>query len=118
MRRRHGLIAMTLGAALMGLSGCQGTTPPRRSAAVASSEPSLAMPGDPEPGRVASKPPTRKSGIVDRHPLLSKPRDLYDQSGNNTIVKAAGATLVGIPLGVYGELKQIVVGRPPDGVPR
>lgn len=115
MRRRHGLISATLGGiALLGLSGCQGGTPPKRNAAVASTEPPLTMPGDPKPGYVAEVPPSRTAGIVDRHPLLSRPRDVYDNAGSNKVVKVAGATLVGIPMGIVGELKQIVVGRPPD----
>jgi len=50
--------------------------------------------------------------FVDRHPLLSKPRDYYESSGNNKVVKTLAAGVVGVPAGLFGELKQIVVGRP------
>ena len=59
----------------------------------------------------------RQSPWVDRHPLFSKPRDYWDTSGDNKIVKAAAATFVGVPVGMYGEVKQIIVGAPP-GSPR
>src|SRR5262249_35114384 len=81
---------------------------------VASAEPRLTTP---ESGAaVAAVPPPRTLSWVDRHPLLYKPRDYYESSGNNTIVKATAATIVGIPVGVFGELRQIVVGAP--GQPR
>lgn len=115
MRRRHGWIVASLaGLALSGLAGCQGGLAPKRSVPIARSEPSLAMPGDPEPDIAAAAPARRPTGIVDRHPLFSKPRDVYENAGNNKIVKVAGATIVGIPMGVFGELRQIVVGRPPE----
>jgi hypothetical protein len=47
---------------------------------------------------------------VDRHPLFSKPRDYWETSGDNKVVKVAAATLVGVPAGIYGEVKQIIVG--------
>jgi hypothetical protein len=46
--------------------------------------------------------------------VLSKPREYWESSGNNTIVKAAAATFVGVPVGLFGEVRQIVVGSPPD----
>ena len=57
---------------------------------------------------------TRDVTMVDRHPLLSKPRDFYESSGNNKLVKAAAATFIGIPAGILGEARQIVVGKPPS----
>lgn len=88
-------------------SGCHSGPPSRP---VASAEPGLTTP---ESGTaVAAVPPPRTLSWVDRHPLLYKPRDYYESSGNNTIVKATAATLVGIPVGVFGELRQIVVGAP------
>lgn len=113
MRRRHGWIAAGLaGLALSCLAGCQSGLAPKRSVPITRSEPSLAMPGDPE--IAAAAPARRPSGIVDRHPLFSKPRDVYENAGTNKVVKVAGATIVGIPMGVIGELRQIVVGRPPE----
>jgi hypothetical protein len=49
---------------------------------------------------------------VDRHPLFSKPRDYWETSGENKVVKAAAATFVGVPVGLYGEVKQIIIGAP------
>ena len=92
----------------LGLSGCQGAGSPRR---VAVAEPGLAVPGD-SGTAIAEAPPAVT--IVDRHPLLSKPRDYYESSGNNKIVKTAAAAVIGVPAGVVGELRQIVVGRAPD----
>ncbi|GAC1327240.1 MAG: hypothetical protein NVSMB14_18130 [Isosphaeraceae bacterium] len=50
--------------------------------------------------------------FVDRHPLFYKPREYYDTSGTNTLRRTAAATFLGIPAGIYGELRQIVRGRP------
>ena len=64
---------------------------------------------------IAEGPTMLKSlSFVDRHPLFSKPRDYFESSGNNKVVKSAAAVVVGIPAGVFGELKQIVVGAPAD----
>ncbi len=57
--------------------------------------------------------PERTVTYVDRHPLFSKPRQYWESSGDNKIVKTAAATFVGVPAGIYGELKQIVVGTTP-----
>ena len=112
MRGRQRMVSGFLcGVALLGASGCQSGMPPKRT--IASREPSLAMPGDPQPGVVVQKPAAGGAvAFVERHPLLYKPKEMYENSGNNTIVKVAGATLVGIPVGIFGELRQIVVGRP------
>jgi hypothetical protein len=59
-------------------------------------------------------PPARTVTWVDRHPLFSKPRDYWDTSGDNKVVKAAAATFVGVPVGMYGEVKQIIVGTPQE----
>jgi hypothetical protein len=58
--------------------------------------------------------PAKTVGFVDRHPLFSKPRDYWESSGDNKVVKAAAATLVGVPVGLYGEVKQIIVGTQPE----
>ncbi|GAC1474604.1 MAG: hypothetical protein NVSMB9_25290 [Isosphaeraceae bacterium] len=101
-------VLLTLGV-ISGTTGCQSGSQRR----VASNEPGL---GDPlEPGTsVVEAPvkPARSTAWVDRHPLFSKPRDYYDKSGNNRVVKTAAATVIGIPAGLLGELRQIVVGAP------
>jgi hypothetical protein len=58
--------------------------------------------------------PAKTVSWVDRHPLFSKPRDYWDTSGDNKVVKAAAATFVGVPVGFYGEVKQIIVGTTPE----
>ncbi len=58
--------------------------------------------------------PPKTVGWVDRHPLFSKPRDYWETSGDNKIVKAAAATFVGVPVGVFGEVRQIIVGAPTE----
>jgi hypothetical protein len=87
--------------------GCQ-NGPSRRS--LASSEPTFSPPAGGT--AVVSTPAARPVTFVDRHPLFSKPREYYESSGDNRVVKSAAAVVVGVPAGVYGELKQIVVGSP------
>jgi hypothetical protein len=90
------------------LEGCQGTGS-RRPAP----EPPLAAATDPN-GTVAEATPPKTISYVDRHPLLSAPRDYWESSGDNKVVKTAAATFVGVPVGFYKEIKQIVVGTPPE----
>jgi hypothetical protein len=99
--------------AALAATGCQGM--PSRRAALASSEPSLNTPEEPGTAN-AHTTPSRTVTWVDHHPLFSKPREYYDGAGTNKAVKVAAATVVGIPVGIVGELKQIVVGRPPDPI--
>jgi len=61
---------------------------------------------------VLEAPPVRELTVVDRHPLLYKPRDYWDNAGDNRLVKAAAATFVGVPVGIVGEVRQIVAGSP------
>jgi hypothetical protein len=86
-------------------TGCQ-SAGPRKVAA----EPGLNEPGT---TIVQSAPPAGATLTwVDRHPLFSKPREYYENSGSNKVVKTAAATVIGIPAGIFGEVKQIVVGAP------
>jgi hypothetical protein len=114
MRRSLRMAFLLMGVSLLGgLTGCQsGASPQRRIAA--KPEPGLTSVDDPGAGSLVAKatPPPQET-FVDRHPLFSKPRDYYESSGNNTLVKVAGATIVGVPVGIFGELRQIVVGSPP-----
>ena len=91
-------------------TGCQGGLSKRT---IASAEPALSpIKGD---APVVVEAPTPKGmAFVDRHPLFSKPREYYDSTSSNTFVKSAAAVVVGVPAGIFGELKQIVVGAPPD----
>lgn len=94
---------------LLVASGCH-SAPSRQM--VASTEPSLAAPSEPNVTVVDTQPP-RTVTWTDRHPLFTKPREYYAKSGDNKVVKAAAATVIGVPAGVVGELKQIVVGTTP-----
>ncbi len=64
-------------------------------------------------GTVVESIPAQPATFVDRHPLLWKPREYYDTTATGPIGKTAAATFVGVPAGILGELKQIVVGIPP-----
>jgi hypothetical protein len=63
---------------------------------------------------VVAATPAREVTWADRHPLFTKPREYYENSGKNKVVKATAATVIGIPAGFFGEMKQIVVGAPPE----
>ncbi len=106
----------TVAALLMALaaSGCTGG-PSKRT--LASSEPAL-VPSDPDVTIVdRAKPVPSTVSVVDRHPLLSKPREYYDKTDSNKVAKTAAAGLIGVPAGIYGEFKQIIVGAPPGPAP-
>ncbi len=105
---RGRLLRMLVGLMVVAVTGCAGGGPRRK---VAVAEPNVDLSGEADDTVVASPPP-RGVTFVDRHPLLSKPRDYYENSGDNKAVKTIAATVVGIPAGVLGELKQIVVGKP------
>jgi len=66
----------------------------------------------PATGSVANTPPAKQISFVDRHPLFRKPQQYYDKTNSNKAVKTAAAAFVGVPSGLVGELKQIVVGKP------
>ena len=107
---RGRFLASLTGLVILAVSGCAGGGPGRR---VVAAEPGAALPG--EEDTVVVGPPAQARGVtfVDRHPLLSKPRDYYESSGNNKFVKTMAAGVIGVPAGVVGELRQIVVGRDP-----
>jgi hypothetical protein len=98
-----------LALAIVAATGCHGRQ--KRSP-----EPTLDMGapiGSLEGPIVQVDPPHQVSG-VDRHPLLAAPRDMYNNTNSNKIVKVGAATVVGVPMGLYGEVKQIFVGVPPS----
>jgi hypothetical protein len=96
--------------AVVAAPGCQ-SGPSKQT--LASAEPALSPPI--EGGTTVVAAPAPKSvTFVERHPLFYKPRDYYESSGTNPVVKSAAAVVVGVPVGIYGELKQIVVGTPPQ----
>jgi len=96
--------------------GCQ-SAGTKRPSTVISPAPAVSDAGslDGEPAdRTVSSAPPRTMTFVDRHPLFKKPREYWDTSGDKKIVKAAAATFIGVPAGFVGEVKQIIVGAPPD----
>jgi hypothetical protein len=119
-RNRYGWIWGALASSLLvavTVAGCQGAGGRNR---VTRAEPTLSgninddvVIGD-SPAVAAAPAPARTVGVVDRHPLFSKPRDYWESSGDNKIVKAAAATFIGVPAGFFGEMKQIVVGAPAE----
>jgi hypothetical protein len=110
MCKHRWLAAVAIGVVTVACAGCQGTGSRKRASAP---EPGLSGALD-SGGSVAETTPAKSVTYVDRHPLLSKPRDYWESSGDNKIVKAAAATLVGVPVGIFGEVRQIVVGAPPE----
>lgn len=100
-------VALVLVLGVAAFSGCQSSAQRRVATAP---EPGLDGPG----AAVVAAParPASTVTFVDRHPLFSKPRDYYESSGQNKVVKVAAATVIGVPVGLFGELKQIVVGAP------
>jgi hypothetical protein len=116
--RTLGLFGLVLATSLC-VAGCQGGLK-RRNALAA--EPSLdPMAGVGSDTTLASADPAVGSvgqkTWVDRHPMFSKPREYYNNTNSNAVVKGAAATVVGVPAGLMGEMKQIVVGRPANPAP-
>ena len=107
--RAHRWLAASL--ILLG-TGCH-SNPSTRSLASSTAEPALLPPTEPG-ATVVQTQPTRELTWADRHPLFIKPREYYDNSGSNRVVKAAAATVIGVPAGIIGELKQIVSGSRPE----
>ena len=101
-------------AAALAAPGCSG--PSKRT--LASTEPGLStVPGDSGVVVADRGKPVAGETWVDRHPLFSKPRQYYESTGNNKVAKTAAAAVIGVPAGIYGEIKQIVVGTPPTPAP-
>jgi hypothetical protein len=101
--------ALGLSVLLLTVGGCRGSGSRRASAP----EPGLSGALD-SGGNVAETPPAKTITYVDRHPIFSKPRDYWENAGDNKIVKAGAATFIGVPSGIYNEMKQIVVGTQPE----
>ncbi|MDG3003892.1 hypothetical protein [Paludisphaera mucosa] len=111
MSRLRVFAFLTLATAVLAISGCHSGG--RRSAV--GGEPALSG-LDAEDKAYLDAPAARQETVVDRHPLFAKPREYWENSGDNRIVKAAAATFVGVPVGFVGEVKQIFVGAPPTVV--
>jgi hypothetical protein len=107
MRGYHWTV-VALVATLAASTGCSGGPSTRT---LASSEPGLSAESE---GSVVTraKPTPSSVTFVDRHPLFYKPRDYYEKTESNKVARTAAAAVIGVPAGIYGELKQIVVGAP------
>jgi hypothetical protein len=53
----------------------------------------------------------QEKSFVDRHPLLSAPRNYYRDSSDKVVVKVLAGTFVGVPVGVAQEVWQIGYGQ-------
>ncbi|MEW4566484.1 hypothetical protein AB1L88_01325 [Tautonia sp. JC769] len=67
-------------------------------------DPALNDPMVTQPGRAT---------FVDRHPMLRKPVEYYQSAKPNPAHRLASAAFIGVPVGIFGELRQIIVGCPP-----
>ena len=107
MRALQHAIVLLLAPTCLFLVGCKGPQ-----SKMASTEPAL----DQGTGTtiVQAEPAKTQVTAVDRHPLLAAPRDFYNNTNSNPVVKTAAATFVGVPVGLFGEAKQIFVGVPPE----
>ncbi|OJW26320.1 MAG: hypothetical protein BGO49_27265 [Planctomycetales bacterium 71-10] len=100
---------LTLATAVLATAGCHGAG--RRRGTTVVDEPAISG-LDAEDKAFLGSTATPTETVVDRHPLLSKPREYWENSGDNKIVKGAAATFVGVPAGIVGEVRQIFTGRP------
>ncbi|WP_337173783.1 hypothetical protein [Paludisphaera sp.] len=108
MSTRKVFAILTLATLALAASGCHGAG--RRRASVVE-DPAIAG-LDAEDKAFLAAPADRGVTVVDRHPILYTPREYWDNAGDNRLVKAAAATFVGVPVGIVGEVRQIIVGRP------
>ena len=106
MRHRIGIGSLVL--SLLLLAGCH--SPGHKTA---SAEPPL-MTGTDGNATIVEADPPKTVTVVDRHPLLSAPRDFWNNTQSNKFGKGVSATVVGVPVGMVGEVKQIFVGVPPE----
>jgi hypothetical protein len=125
MRNRYLRLLLVLGL-VCGLTGCQGMgskhhkNKSRNDLIIGepglddpgSARVGMIPPGADDPTLVPGNPP-RKVQWTDRHPLFRKPAEVYQNTDRGPVVNAAAATVIGIPMGIVGELRQIVVGCPP-----
>lgn len=91
----------------LGLTGCAQS----RNRTAMKPEPPLLTGVDGE-ALVVEAPAVRPVTAADRHPLLRRPREYYDQTNGNKFSKTAAAAVIGVPSGIVAEMKQIVTGQP------
>lgn len=109
-------LAATIAAISLGCRAGGGSTAQRPIFSSAAQEPPLVI-GGTEPGTsvAAGGSPSlvaRTPSWTDQHPMFTKPRDIYDSTNGNAVVKTGAAVLVGVPVGVVGEIRQVFTGNP------
>lgn len=109
MNYRKVFAILTMATVALASSGCH-TEGRRRTSVV--EDPAIAGLDAEDKAFLAAPSPAGGVTVVDRHPILYKPREYWENSGDNRFVKAAAATFVGVPAGIVGEVRQIFVGRP------
>lgn len=112
-------MATICGVALSGVPGCNSASKRTtlRPPPPASSDPIAAGATGTDVAVVDASPAGQDDGVIARHPLFRKPRDYYNSTNSNKAVKTAAAAVVGVPAGIIGEFRQIVVGRPASSSP-
>ncbi len=101
--------ALGLSVLILTGTGCQTGGSKRASAP----EPGLSVAPDSN-STIVEAPQAKSVTYVDRHPMFSKPREYWENSPATTrSSRPARRRSSGVPVGLYGELKQIVVGTPP-----
>lgn len=94
--------------ALLAMTGCHcGSTYPDSTYGSSYQDADYGLAADPQYGAM----PAQEKSFVDRHPLLSAPRNYYRDSGDNVVVKVLAGTFVGVPVGIAHEAWQIGYGQ-------
>ncbi len=94
------------------LWACAGCARMKKHSSVATMEPAYVGEGAVD-GAIVDPAAGHPVTFVDRHPILSKPRDVYHNTNHHGVVKAAAATVVGVTMGVVCEVGQVFKGCPP-----
>ncbi|MBI1322329.1 hypothetical protein GC170_03950 [bacterium] len=107
--RQRRVLLMVVTASLVAVSGCARHR--NKSVMVSNSQPVIAGASSVDQAYSVDKPVVG-TRFVDRHPMFYKPGEYYTTTDGNAIVRGAKATFVGIPAGVFGEVKQAFRGVP------
>ena len=91
------------------MAGCAHTRPKKT---VVNEPPLLSQSEAAIPPVAIETPTARPASVADRHPLLRRPREMYDETGGSKLVKSAAATVIGVPSGIGAEIRQLVSGQP------
>lgn len=110
--KRTACVVLSAGLALASAAGCHSS--PKRAATIDPPIGSSVEPG----AKVVDGPlggPAPTVSWMDRHPIFTRPREYYDSTrSDNKAVKAVAATVIGVPAGLFSEIRQIVTGTPSE----